>query len=112
MLALCCCSCTTRHRLQPQGGLRPGWRESKGRHAWLNGEDSNKREYLLYNFYYNVNTEPAFDEWTDAPLAIRFVSILIAFIADRCLQTETEKQRTDRLEKQERQIQAYPRLYG
>ena len=45
--------------------------------AWLNGEDSNKREYLLYNYYYKVDIRPKYESfapffYTDvAPLAIR-----------------------------------------
>ena len=41
--------------------------------AWLHGESHNKREYLLYNFYYKVDNY-AFTEVQNAPLAVRYDS--------------------------------------
>lgn len=38
--------------------------------AWHYGSEYNLREYLLYNFYYNVNNEE-FEMWTSGPVAIR-----------------------------------------
>ena len=39
--------------------------------AWIHGEDSNKREYLLYNFYTNV-VGMSLDQYSGAPVAVRF----------------------------------------
>ena len=56
--------------------------------GWLNGEDYNKRSYVLYNYYTNIH-DVSFDD--GASVAIRWASLSFSLSVSLCLSPSLSK---------------------